>query len=64
MPSTPRSIPPEKSLADRRQRVRQGAFEAIANLDTHLVLVGSDQEQYTVILLRFAQFQLRNSWLA
>ena len=40
---------------DRRQRVGQRAFEAVADLDAHLVLVRRDQQQHAVVLLRLAE---------
>ena len=66
MPSTPRSMPPEKSLAlearrhgagddHRRQRIGQRAFEAVADLDAHFVLGRRDEEQHAVVLLGFAE---------
>jgi hypothetical protein len=41
---------------DRRNRVGEGAFKAVADLDTHLVLGRRDEKQYAIVLLRLAEF--------
>jgi hypothetical protein len=40
---------------DFRQSVGQGAFEAITNLDPHLVLVWRDEKQHAIVLLLLAE---------
>ena len=40
---------------DLRSRVRQRAFKAVADLDANAMLLGRDEEQRAVILLRLAQ---------
>ena len=61
MSSTPREMPPPKSPALKRgvialvmmtlrQRVGQRAFEPVADLDAHPLLVRRDQQQHAVVL--------------
>ena len=61
MSSTPRSMPPPKSLAlkrgvialamiDGRQRVGQRAFEPVADFDADAMFVGRDEQQDAVVL--------------
>ena len=64
--STPASMPPAKlpfwncgaigrGDDDLGQRIRQRAFEAVADLDAHLALLGRDEEQRAVVLPLLAE---------